>query len=137
MATLKQQNLAKAIIENAKEDKPKTAGELLESVGYAPTTAVGEPGRTIEQKGVQDELERLGFNEDAAKQVVADILSKGEKDTDRLKAADLIFKVQGSYAPEKHQVQADIKTNIIPEVLAMAEAEYKRILLSTPPEEEE
>lgn len=100
MATERQKKLAKAIVENAKSDKPKTKGELLESIGYAKSTSEAIPGEIMKQKGVQEELEILGFNEDSAKRVVSEILTTSE-DHNRLKAADMIFKVRGTYAPEK------------------------------------
>lgn len=52
---------------------------------------------------IQEELKKLGFDSNNAKRVVGEILNKElAEDKDRLKAADLIFKVQGEFAPEKH-----------------------------------
>lgn len=100
--TLKQKELAKAIIENLQEHPPKTAGQLLEIAGYSEITAAASPGRTIEQAGVQEALADFGFSEENAKMVVAEILLKQDAEANaRLKAADMVFKVQGSYAPEK------------------------------------
>lgn len=102
MATLKQKNLAKGIIENMTGKPVKTAAELLVSVGYDETTATAMPHRTIAQKGVQEELKKLGFDEEKAKEVVGQImLSEDEEAKDRLKAAEMVFKVFGSFAPEK------------------------------------
>lgn len=103
MATLRQKKLAKAIVENAQSTETKTAGQLLVSVGYPESTATTYPGAVIEQKGVQEELENLGFDAESAKKVVKSILAKG-KEENRLKAADMIFKVTGDYAPDKHLV---------------------------------
>lgn len=101
MATLKQKALAKEIVANATREKPKTAGELLEIVGYSKETAEGAPGRTIEQAGVQEELVVLGFSVERAKSVVGEILDDADKQPkDRLKAADMVFKVHGAYVPE-------------------------------------
>jgi len=104
MPTLKQKKLAKEIVTNLAANKPKTAGELLEKVGYAKNTAEAKPGEMMERKGVIEELKKLGFDEDNAKRVVGEILNESE-DNNRLKAADLVFKVNGSYAAEKHEVQ--------------------------------
>lgn len=104
MATQKQKKLAKELIKNSQLAKPKNAGQLLENVGYAKNTAEAIPGVILGQKGLIEELEKLGFNEDNAKRVVGDILNKSE-DNNRLKAADMVFKVHGSYAAEKHEVQ--------------------------------
>lgn len=113
MSTEKQKGLAKAIVINAKNKNPKNAGELLESAGYDETTAKASPGRTIKQKGVQKELKKLGFTEQKAKEVVAQILGdSGVDPSARLKAADIVFKVNGSYAPEK---SLNVNVNINPE----------------------
>lgn len=51
---------------------------------------------------IQEELKKLGFDSDNAKSVVAEILNKPfAEDRDRLKAAGMIFEVNGDYAPEK------------------------------------
>lgn len=100
MATQKQKKLAKAIVENATVDKPKTMKELVVSSGYDITTAEKQVPAILELKGIKEELAKLGFDESNAKRVVGQILNDGE-DQNRLKAADLIFKVQGSYAPDK------------------------------------
>lgn len=52
-----------------------------------------------------DALKELGFDSDNAKRVVGEILNKEfAEDTDRLKAAKLIFEVNGDMAPEKHLI---------------------------------
>lgn len=102
MPTFKQKELAKAIVENLKERPMKTAQDMLVSAGYSEITADASSGRTIEQKGVQEALTDFGFSEENAKMVVAEILLKQDAEANsRLKAADMVFKVQGSYAPEK------------------------------------
>lgn len=102
MATLKQKALAKAIVENLESGRPLTGQRLAESVGYSPATAEDHLGRTIEQKGVQEELANWGFTEENAKRVVASILLDPEKNaSDRLKASEMVFKVHGSFAPDK------------------------------------
>lgn len=102
MATLRQKRLAKVLVLNNTANKPLNAGELLESVGYAKSVAEAKPTEIIQQKGVQQELAKLGFDPETAKSVVAEILIAGTEDSSRLKAADMVFKVHGSYAAEKH-----------------------------------
>ena len=86
---------------NAAKAKPSTAQELLVSSGYSLSTATSVPGKIIEQPGVQEELNSLGFNEDNAKAVVAKILlSEKAENRDRLKASELVFKVHGSFQPD-------------------------------------
>jgi hypothetical protein len=101
MATLKQKKVAKLVIENAQADKPLTGGQILEKTGYAPGV-IKNPSDVLDSKGVQEELIRHGFNPDAAKEVVTEILYAGENDAVKLKAADMVFKVHGTYAAEKH-----------------------------------
>jgi len=92
------------MVDNLKAKVPKTAGQLLASIGYSKATAKGIPGLIMESDGVQEELLRLGFTEDAAKRVVTQIMLDDEVDENaRLKAADMTFKVHGSYAPEKSE----------------------------------
>lgn len=102
MATLKQKKLAEEIVQNLSEGNKKTAKELLVSSGYSEKSAKSSSKEIIEQKGVQQELIVRGFDPETAKSVVAEILVGAEEDRDRLKAADMIFKVNGEYAPEKH-----------------------------------
>lgn len=117
MATQRQKKLAQAIVENLQSEETKTAGELLEKVGYS-EHLVKQPGRVMEQEGVKEELALLGFNENRAKAVVSEILETSE-DHNRLKAADMIFKVHGSYAPEKSvNLNLNATTNLSEEQIA-------------------
>ena len=100
MSTILQKKLAKAVVENLKAKKPKNKKELVASSGYGEVTADRHSKIILEQKGVQEELKKLGFDSDSAKKVVGAILRKG-KEENKLKAADMIFKVGGDYAAEK------------------------------------
>ena len=113
MATQRQKKLAKAIVENLKADKPKNAKELVVSSGYDITTAEKQVPAVFEQKGVIEELEKLGFSEVKAKEVVGTILTSANEESNvRLKAADMVFKVNGTYAPEKSEVkQFNVQVN--------------------------
>lgn len=100
MATALQKNLANEIVKNAKRKKPLNRMQLVEASGYSHNTAIKQP--VIEQKGVQDELKSMGFTEENAKAVVTEILlSKKVKPDTRIRAAQEVFKVEGSYAAEK------------------------------------
>lgn len=101
MTTLRQKRVAKLVIENLELEKPLTGGQILEKTGYAPGV-IKNPSDILESKGVLHELSNYGFNTETAKGVVSEILVAGENDTVKLKAADMIFKVHGSYAAEKH-----------------------------------
>jgi Holliday junction resolvasome RuvABC DNA-binding subunit len=105
MSTILQQKLAEAIVENLKATEPLNMGELLVKVGYSESIATTKPGQVMEAKGVKDALFRMGFNTDNANRVVAEILNdETNEPKDRLKAAELVYKVQGDFAPEKHMV---------------------------------
>lgn len=88
------------IVKNSRRKKPLNKKELVVSSGYSPVSAEASATFLIDQLGVQEELQNLGFDTDSAKKVVKSILQKG-KEENRLKAADMIFKIQGDYAPEK------------------------------------
>lgn len=101
MATLRQRRVAKLIIENATLDNPKTGGEIVESSGYG-VSMKKNPQVILNSDGVKEVLEESGFTEDNAKMVVTEILlNKKVKPDTRINAAKEVFKVQGSYAPEK------------------------------------
>jgi hypothetical protein len=103
MATVRQENLADLIVENAANGGEMTAKEMLVNVGYATSVAEHKPKEIIEGKGVQEALAERGFTSENARRVVAEILLKETAlDRDRLKAADMIFEVFGDKAPEKH-----------------------------------
>ena len=108
MATIRQKKLAKALVENLVLDKAINKKELLVSTGYATSTAESEASKIINSKGVVNELHRMGFNTEKAKEVVGEILQFGDEDQARLKAADMIFKVEGTYAPTK-SINVEVK----------------------------
>jgi len=105
MPTIRQKRLAKAIIDNAVAEKPLNKQELVASVGYSELSADKKATEIIESIGTQEALADFGFTEDNAKMVVAEILLDPETDKNtRINAAKEVFKVQGSYAPEKKLV---------------------------------
>lgn len=111
MATLKQKKVAKLIVENLTKDQPPSAGSMLKSVGYG-TALQDQPGRVINSIGVKEELKHYGFDPETAKMVVGQIMMDGENDSVKLKAADMIFKVGGTYAAEKHvNLNLDVEPN--------------------------
>lgn len=106
--TIRQKKLANNIVANAKEKRWDTLKDLLIDSGYSKKVAAGMPKAVIATQGVQAHLAKLGFNEIAAKATISEILLLGKEDN-RLKAADMIFKIFGTYAPEKSiTLQGDI-----------------------------
>lgn len=123
MPTLRQKALAKKIIEAVDMTPPPTKQQLLESVGYPQSTATTYAGEVLNQKGVKEALAEFGFSEDIAKKVVGDILtSTKSSDKNKLTAADMTFKVHGTYAPEK-KLNLNIETDFegYDELIAIAE----------------
>lgn len=100
--TAKQRKIAKLLIENETLDKPLNKMQMLEKVGYAKSMQTAKANDVIESEGVKEALNDYGFNEHNAKLVVAEILLNSDNEPNsRLKAADMTFKVFGSYAAEK------------------------------------
>lgn len=65
---------------------------------------------------IKEYLKEQGFDSDNAKRVVAQILnSEYEEAKDKLKAADIIFKVNGNYAAEKH-INVNVEVEANPEI---------------------
>ena len=101
MPTLRQKRVAKKIIIASQLDNPPTGGEILKSTDYG-IDAQRNPGRILESEGVKEALSDYGFSEENAKKVVGKVMNDDSVEPHaRLKAADLTFKVHGTYAPEK------------------------------------
>ena len=116
MPSERQKKLARELINNQKRQKPENITTLTEKVGYSKETARAKQKRTVEAKGTKQALADLGFTEEGAKKVVEEIMYKG-KDENRLKAADMNFKIHGSYAPEKKQLEINKINQLSPEEL--------------------
>lgn len=112
MPTIKQKRVAKLKVENITRDKPLTDIEILKSSNYSISTSETKSTKIINSEGVQEELKVLGFTEENAMTVVSEImLNPQAQDNNRLKAAEQVFKVTGSYAPEK-KVVANLNMNV-------------------------
>lgn len=84
---------------------------MLVKVGYSKNVAEAKPKDILGSEGVQEELKALGFTEDNAKKVVESIMLNEDVDASaRLKATDQVFKVHGSYAPERKDVKLDVNS---------------------------
>ena len=103
---LRRKRLARII---AKGDV-KTATEAMLAVGYSKLTAKSKQTIILNSPEVQGELRKYGFTEDAAKARVSSILnapvvSEMITPDNQLRAAELAFRVFGSFAPEKLEVK--------------------------------
>lgn len=112
MPTIKQKRVAKLIIENSDLVKPLTDIEILKRSNYSISTSETKSTRIIGSEGVQQALAESGFTEENAKKVVESIMLNEETDPSaRLKATDQVFKVHGSYAPDKNiNINMDVQT---------------------------
>lgn len=136
MATLKQKELAKAIIDNVRKGNPETASHLMARVGYSRVTIDKLVNRTIQSEGVRSALNDFGFNEDNAKKIVGKFVKTPIDETKitpeiQLRAAQEIFKVHGSYAPEKSQsvsVNVDVPLTQTDTKINSMRKEYKEKL---------
>jgi Holliday junction resolvasome RuvABC DNA-binding subunit len=100
--TIRQRRIAKAIVDNLASGKQTAKVELLRQNGYG-TSLQNNPKRVLESAGTIKALGELGFNPETAKKVVESImLDESAMNKDRLKASDMVFKVHGTYAPDKH-----------------------------------
>lgn len=118
--TVRQERLAQAI---AKGDT-NTAREMLVNVGYSESVATVKPGEIINSRGVKVALANLGMSEENAAKVVQSIMHNEQaKHSDRLTAADMTFKVQGTYAPIKTEsVSLEIDLDALQELRGVADA---------------
>lgn len=116
MSTILQQNLAREIVANATRKPRKNKKELVVSSGYSEVSAESSAHLILEEKGVKEELRELGFTEENAKNVIGEILlNKKVKPDTRINAAKEVFKVEGSYAPEKSaRMQVNIEGQNVP-----------------------
>lgn len=111
MGTRLQKKLAKAIVDDLKNDHPATGQELLEKVGYSRHLAK-QSGRVLYAAGVTEEVMALGFTVEEADKTVANVLKTAKNDANKLGAADRIYKRYGANAPEKTEnVNFNVNSN--------------------------
>lgn len=103
--TLNQKKVAQLIVEESKSGKKISGTKMLEKVGYSKGICKNA-GKIIKSKGVQQELKRLGFSVDVAKDELGKIMLKGDNQ-DKIAVAREIFKVHGTYAAEKQDISVN------------------------------
>jgi hypothetical protein len=107
VSTIKQMKLGRELAKDLKSlKKPRNKMQLMVASGYSETHARHSPHVVFKQPGtinaINVALEQEGFTTENAKRVVQNILNQAHAENkDRLKAAELIFKVEGAYAAEK------------------------------------
>ena len=111
--TPRQRRVAKIMLDVAQGKRPdiKNQGQIVIEGGYSPAIEKS-PHDVLNTTGVTIALKELGFNPEGAKKVVESILyNEKSADKDRLKASDMVFKVHGTYAVEKHvNLNIDVAT---------------------------
>lgn len=144
MPTPRQEKLAEKLVENQLKDKPEPIGKVLESVGYAKSTADANSAFVIEQPGVQEALaERVGELESALKrngvtpdkiaQVIAKLLNHDDYQAND-KGITQVMKITGGYKTGDEQgnrTQINIQVINSPEVkqaVSNFEEELKKAL---------
>jgi hypothetical protein len=95
MATLRQQKLARNIVSG----RFTTLKGLLVFTGYSAKTAEAHPQVIVSQKGVKEELRRLGYDDLwlTAKAALVVIMYASKSNMERLKAADIVARALGMY----------------------------------------
>lgn len=96
MATLLQKKLAQEIVKDVKRGKLRNKKELVVSSGYSEISAKSSAHLILESDGVKEELENLGFTVEGADGVVKEILYKGKREENRLKAAGMVYERLGA-----------------------------------------
>lgn len=85
------------------------------------STAGNIASENLDKPKIIEALKELGFDSDNAKTVVAEILSdESNEPKDRLKAAEMIFKVHGDFAPEK-SINLNVAVEPSPRIKSLAE----------------
>lgn len=75
----RQRKAAKAVVKNLQLDKPKSLGEVLESVGYG-TGLQTQPNRVIQSAGFKQALREMGLTEELiTSSLVEDIAAKPQR----------------------------------------------------------
>ena len=105
MATLKQKIVARKIAESLESGKPRHGKDIVAEVGYG-RRYERHPKRILESEGVKEELKAI-LSIEETDNVVRSIMMASEKDSDRIKASDLIYKRTGAYAPTKAEIKQE------------------------------
>lgn len=121
LSTIRRKQVAKKIAEKILKGEHTTASKLLQDVGYSKTTAEHKQKEILSSPEVQAELEKVGFTEMKAMQVLSSIMNSNivyEMVTpdNQIRAAQEVFKVMGSYAPEKKQIITADLTSLLQDI---------------------
>ena len=99
--TVRQDKLARNIIENSVRQRWDNAYDMLVDAGYTEKSARANAKTIIHTVGVRNALAKYGFTVETAKAGIAEIALTGNEGN-RLRANVEILRALGEYAPEKH-----------------------------------
>jgi len=119
MATAKQKKAFKEIVENS-----RNKGEALRMAGYSEATAI-KPTQVTNSKGWQELLDEY-MPEDELAKLHAEGLRSSELPI-RHRYLDTAYKLRGSYAPDKQQIQVEDVTDesVLDELLDKLDSKLK------------
>ncbi len=126
--TVKQRRAAQLTVDSATGKRPdiKSQADIVRLAGYA-ASVENVPHTVLNTYGYDTALQELGFNPETAKKVVESIMLNEEaQNKDRLKASDMVFKVHGTYAAEKHvnlNVDVEVPSERVAQIAAMMKGE--------------
>jgi len=135
VVTVKQKALAHIVADAINNGSDKSQAELIKQAGYSDVSAEN-PKIIFGTPGFKHELAKLGFSLQAADQQVNNLLVNGTKEETKLKAADLIYKRLGGYAPDR-TVNISVKGSVEEfQKFADLRKKYEEELLTTLTNEE-
>jgi len=102
MATKKQKKFVRGVFKNVGRGEKKSLGKIARESGYSEGSSE-QPGRIIRAKGTRDLANKLGITEQFLLTCLKEDIKA--KKGDRGRELDMGFKIHGSYAPEKHEIE--------------------------------
>lgn len=95
----------RGFVNDLAEGKPGVVAALDNYDTEDYNTAAVISSENLIKPNIIQELQKLGFDSNNANRVVGEILNdESNEPRDRLKAAELVYKVKGDMAPEKHLI---------------------------------
>ena len=96
--TPKQRKLAQLIAEDAKNGKTASIIDVATRAGYEYNTAQSKGTMLLEADGTVQALADVGISRQVIDSTVTNIMHTSQKDENRLRAADMLYKRIGAYA---------------------------------------
>lgn len=100
MATEKQKAALSNLVENRRNNNPKTLGEILLASGYSESTAI-KPSQVMRSKGWQELLDDI--NDDSLLKELKDVAHDKKDKRAKLQAIDMLLDLKGRYPNQKNE----------------------------------